>query len=147
MKIVETGMELRTINVFKESLDIKVSGQFSQSGTNACNGNHNCTHICTGAPSGGFSCLCPEGFRSAQINGSETCWCPGFRQPNLNGTCPQINGRCPKDFFECTDKMCIPNILVCDGFRNCFDGSDELKCHNCDKDAFKCKFDAKCIPM
>ncbi|XP_055611929.1 putative vitellogenin receptor [Uranotaenia lowii] len=32
---------------------------------------------------------------------------------------------CSKLEFTCTDKMCIPSDLVCDGTQHCLDGSDE----------------------
>lgn len=38
---------------------------------------------------------------------------------------PHVPVPCSKFEFTCTDKMCIPVDLVCDGTAHCLDGSDE----------------------
>ena len=44
---------------------------------------------------------------------------------------------CHKNEFMCTDKMCIPEDLVCDGKSHCFDDSDEKI--GCQKIVQNCK--------
>lgn len=43
--------------------DMKAFGPRSQSGSNACSGQHNCSHICVSAPNGGFRCRCPDDMK------------------------------------------------------------------------------------
>ena len=35
---------------------------------------------------------------------------------------------CPLGTFECSDKVCISDIYVCDGFHDCSNGTDETGC-------------------
>ena len=39
--------------------------------------------------------------------------------------------KCPANRFKCKDSArCIPTIWLCDGIKECDDGSDELNCGN-----------------
>lgn len=79
----------------------RVYGKESQQGLNACGrGEHNCSHICVGAPNGKFICLCPDGLTM-----------------NANGKCV-----CDVDNeFECFKKMhtCKADEFQCTMFGNC----------------------------
>lgn len=129
-------------------MDLKVYAHSIQTGTNACNGDHRCSHICVGAPEGKSSCLCPEGMKMSQTG---ECLCPGSMQPFANKTCPQMENTCSPGFFTCLNKSCIPNLYRCDGENDCGDSSDEENCasnkhHQCASNMFTCKLDGKCVP-
>lgn len=143
----DTGNNLGTLAQNKTVMvDMKIFDESSQTGSNVCSENHNCSHICVGIPDEQFSCLCPEGMISTVINETKTCVCPGLKTAPSNGTCPPITGNCPDQFFQCADKLCIHDIFACDGHVNCYDGSDEMACEICSTNEFKCPFDGKCIP-
>ncbi|XP_063001421.1 basement membrane-specific heparan sulfate proteoglycan core protein [Elgaria multicarinata webbii] len=49
---------------------------------------------------------------------------------------------CRKDEAVCSNKQCIPRDYLCDGERDCRDGSDELNCGTpfpCEPNEFKCR--------
>ncbi|KAF6200174.1 hypothetical protein GE061_006475 [Apolygus lucorum] len=60
----------------------------------------------------------------------------------------QTSGRCSKDEFSCSNGQCINSYLVCDGARNCRDGTDETQavCSKielkCPSFAFRCAYGA-----
>lgn len=35
---------------------------------------------------------------------------------------------CPKGYLKCGHGQCVDSHLICDGFNNCGDGTDELNC-------------------
>lgn len=128
-------------------MDLKVFAHAIQSGTNACSRQHNCTHICVGAPKQQFTCLCPDGMIKAP-NGD--CLCPGTKHSAPNRTCSQMENTCAPGFYTCDNKLCIPSIYRCDTENDCGDNSDEKQCPNvrqpCPPHMFSCKSDSKCIP-
>lgn len=88
---------------------MKALGPTSQSGTNACSGQHNCsrTSICVGvgAPNEGFSCLCPNGM-----------------EMKASGECVEKKGwvdpatamsKCDAYKFRCTNGTCIDFAFTC----------------------------------
>ncbi|XP_055389216.1 sortilin-related receptor-like [Condylostylus longicornis] len=127
-------------------MDLKVYAHSLQEGTNGCE-KSNCSHICVGAPKGGYSCLCPVGMTKS---GNE-CLCPDGLRPFNNNTCAQQGNTCIAGFFKCdTVNICIPNSHRCDGHDDCGDNSDEKGCATenppCPHYMFRCKIDNKCIP-
>ncbi|XP_061457671.1 basement membrane-specific heparan sulfate proteoglycan core protein isoform X5 [Rhineura floridana] len=49
---------------------------------------------------------------------------------------------CRRDEAVCSNKQCIPRDYICDGERDCHDGSDELNCGTpspCEPNEFKCR--------
>ena len=51
--------------------------------------------------------------------------------------------------FRCnTTGLCIEKFRICDGVKDCLDGSDEYNClETCPSSDFKCHSSGKCIPM
>lgn len=41
--------------------------------------------------------------------------------------------------YHCDNKRCITVMKVYNGYEDCGDNSDELKCGLCDNDYFQCK--------
>ncbi|XP_034941871.1 sortilin-related receptor-like [Chelonus insularis] len=124
-------------------MDLKVFAHSIQTGTNKCENNTICTHICLGAPNDGFVCLCPDGM----VMHEGKCLCPGNIPPSENSTCPRVQNTCASNHFACTNGACVPEIWKCDGDNDCGDNSDELQCKKatCSPTNFECDGE-KCIP-
>ncbi|XP_038113433.1 sortilin-related receptor [Culex quinquefasciatus] len=139
------------INIIAEemmnSMDLKIYGHSIQEGGNACSEGNKCSHICVGAPKGGYSCLCPDGMEK---NAQGQCLCPGGVTPFANNTCARSGSTCGSKFFACKNAVCVPQIYKCDGDDDCGDRSDEEGCPAdkppCPPYMFTCKSDKQCVP-
>lgn len=97
------------------------------------------------------SCILDETVKIPYI----TC-ADGRRYPQAeacSGVIEQCSYNCTKCdgelAFTCSDKKCIPRMLVCDGIDDCSEGEDELDCSCGDTNTFECRSasgKAKCIP-
>lgn len=142
------GIMIHTLADSMPSLmDLKVYAHSIQTGTNACSGKNNCSHICVGAPHGQYTCLCPDDMT---VTATGDCLCPRSQQPYANNTCPQVGNACPDKYFKCNNGLCITDNFYCDGDNDCGDNSDEENCsavkHLCPPLTFACHSDGKCIP-
>ncbi|XP_078605134.1 vitellogenin receptor-like isoform X4 [Branchiostoma floridae x Branchiostoma japonicum] len=92
-------------------MDLKLVDEYRQQGTSPCvTNNGGCSHFCLNTPDG-HKCTCPDNL-------------------HLEGnTCKEYE-KCPSDMFQCGDKSCLSQELVCDGNEDCQDSSDE---HNCER--------------
>ena len=64
-------------------------------------------------------------------NDATEAYCPDLSDIR---PCPERGGlACDEDvFFRCADgHFCVHRSLVCDGYGQCDDGSDEARCHKC----------------
>ncbi|GFU07691.1 low-density lipoprotein receptor-related protein 2, partial [Nephila pilipes] len=98
--------------------------------TTCANNNGGCSHLCLASPSG-RSCSCDGGMELSKDR----------------MTCKEKE--CTSEEFRClgSSKKCVPKELVCDGIKDCEDGSDE-KCEKeperCPGNDFRC-LNGRCI--
>ncbi|XP_061656895.1 low-density lipoprotein receptor-related protein 2 isoform X2 [Syngnathoides biaculeatus] len=69
------------------------------------------------------------------------------RHPLHVNTQPPSKPSCPSPLFLCPDSSCIPQTQICDGVKDCLDGSDENTCmKRCPtKSDFLCKDRRSCV--
>ena len=94
-------------------------------------GNHACRGNFPGFSIGYFPTRDYRSPHHLEPGCRDIAWCPD--QSDI--VCPANDTRCDhQDFFRCSDNVtCVPSSLVCDGYRQCSDGSDEDQeyCRKC----------------
>ncbi|TPP57800.1 Low-density lipoprotein receptor [Fasciola gigantica] len=86
----------------------------------------------------------PRGLDLSDNNTRIECYFPdeGTRIAIIN----IVDRPCPPQSFYCMDGSCIPSSGLCDGIRQCPDGSDELGCDlTCHAPNIACRSSGECI--
>ncbi|OWR53521.1 putative very low-density lipoprotein receptor [Danaus plexippus plexippus] len=111
--LVHNTSLVQTLRAFPPPLyDIRLVTAASRTGKNACSFNNGgCSELCLATVGGGRRCACGDG-RQAEVGGG--C--------GSNATGISL---CDQGSFDCGHGRCINSSLVCDGDKDCPNGSDE----------------------
>lgn len=97
---------------FSDVIDLKAFSAARYTATNACSGNHTCSHICLGSPNGQYNCLCYNGHFKCPNDEciSNSFVCDG--QPHCSDGSDELNcltHECGACRFKCkSNGICIP---------------------------------------
>lgn len=92
---------------FSDIESLRAFGPTSQSGMNACNGPHNCSRICVGAPDSSYSCLCPNGM---DLGVYGEC----VQKKDVSDSTTSM-ATCGPFKFRCNTGKCIEFAFTCSG--------------------------------
>ncbi|CAH2292234.1 low-density lipo receptor-related 2-like, partial [Pelobates cultripes] len=136
MQIVSTVTQAKLTKL------IIVKSAHLKGSTSVCstdNGGCKAKEICAASNKGVVHCLCPD---------QENCSNDVETVVEVKNTRPTPLF-CPRTFILCRDKKeCVSPEYICDGEKDCLDGSDEDDCQSfCNSpDIFRCVDGKKCIP-